>query len=576
MLAAAGLIAVALGAVFAVVAYGENDRIPRRVRVGTIGVGGLDATEAARLIRREAARLNSTPVTIVLPDGRLHLTPAQLGATPLVDVAIEQARTARGSFGRVLAAIGLGTERNVDIALRADARVVESIVSSFAASYDRVPRDAEVRRSGSRLELVPAAPGRRLDRALLRKRLTVASGTVVVPFRAVRPALRTPAAQQALELGRRLAARPLVVEQGGARAVVQPSVVGRALRFTPGGSLLAVALDPAVIARPLEAALGRLERTPVDAAFRVVGDRVVVVPARAGRRLDIAGIAAAAVQRPGRSVTVRFVPVRPLLTTAKARAMRIVEPVAEFTTSFACCPPRVTNIRRGAEILDGQIIPPGGLFSLNAALGERTRERGFLPAPMILAGRLVDAVGGGVSQIAATLYNAGFFAGLDLVEHTPHEFFISRYPMGREATISWGSPDLVIRNSWPAGVLIEARADTQSITIRLFSSTLGRRVEAETGHPYARSKARTRVVMVATLPPGDEQVSQVGGVDGFAVDYTRRIYRDGRLVADEKFTTRYHPEDTFVEVGRATAPAALPEAALTLLAAALGGGGRDR
>lgn len=305
-----------------------------------------------------------------------------------------------------------------------------------------------------------------------------------------------------------------MVEQGGARAVVQPSVVRRAHRSTPGGSWLAVALDPAVIAGPLEAALGRLERKPVDGAFRVVGDRVVVVAARAGRRLDIAGIAAAAVQRPGRSVTARFVPMRPLLTTAKARAMRIVEPVAEFTTPFACCPPRVTNIRRGAQILNGQIIPPGGLFSLNAALGERTRERGFLPAPTILAGRLVDAVGGGVRQIAATLYNARFFAGLDLVEHTPHEFFTSRYPMGREATISWGLPDRVIRNSWPAGALIEARADTQSITIRHISSTLGRRVESEAGHPYARSPARTRVVMAATLPPGDERVSHGGGVDG--------------------------------------------------------------
>ena len=58
---------------------------------------------------------------------------------------------------------------------------------------------------------------------------------------------------------------------------------------------------------------------------------------------------------------------------------------------------------------------------------------------MIEAGRLVDAIGGGVSQVATTFYNAAFFAGLELIEHTPHEFYISRYPTGREATVSWAA-----------------------------------------------------------------------------------------------------------------------------------------
>ena len=65
---------------------------------------------------------------------------------------------------------------------------------------------------------------------------------------------------------------------------------------------------------------------------------------------------------------------------------------------------------------------------------------------MIESGRLRDSVGGGVSQIATTMYNAAFVAGLDPVEHSPHQFDISRYPVGREATVSWGGPELVVRN----------------------------------------------------------------------------------------------------------------------------------
>jgi vancomycin resistance protein YoaR len=78
----------------------------------------------------------------------------------------------------------------------------------------------------------------------------------------------------------------------------------------------------------------------------------------------------------------------------------------------------VLNIRRAAEEIDGTILDPGETFSMNEALGERTTAKGYVPAPMISNGRLVDSVGGGISQLATTLYNAAFFAGFDLVEHS--------------------------------------------------------------------------------------------------------------------------------------------------------------
>ena len=145
----------------------------------------------------------------------------------------------------------------------------------------------------------------------------------------------------------------------------------------------------------------------------------------------------------------------PARTTAQARSLRIRTLVSEFTTPYACCQPRVTNIKRASQILDGTIIPAGATFSLNVALGERTGGRGFVPAPQINAGQLEDAVGGGVSQMATTIFNASFFAGLNLLQHTPHEFWITRYPPGREATVSWGGPELVVENDWPAAILHE-------------------------------------------------------------------------------------------------------------------------
>ena len=238
------------------------------------------------------------------------------------------------------------------------------------------------------------------------------------------------------------------------------------------------------------------EQPARDATFRVSGSSVRLVPSRIGRSLDMRAIAADIVANPGTpSVRARFEVSLPARTTAEARALRITELVSEFTTPYNCCEPRVTNIQRAAAILDGTIIPAGGAFSLNDALGPRTLDRGFVLAPQIAAGRLEDAVGGGVSQVSTTMYNAAFFAGLDLVAHTPHQFYISRYPEGREATLSLGGPELVFVNDWDAAILISAQAGSNGITIRFFSTKLGRRVETETGPRrdiVAAARARDR------------------------------------------------------------------------------------
>jgi vancomycin resistance protein YoaR len=227
---------------------------------------------------------------------------------------------------------------------------------------------------------------------------------------------------------------------------------------------------------------------------------------------------------------------------------RRLEVVGQFTTRYPCCQPRVTNIKRAVEILDGQKIRPGATFSLNAALGERTTGRGFVPAPMISGGVFVDSVGGGISQIATTLYNAAFFAGLELVDHTPHSIYISRYPIGREATVSWGGPELIFRNDWSAPIRIDARATNTSVRVRLFSLPLGRRVTTKTGPAYSYVAPRTIYIRNPALPPGTELVRQSAGSPGFDVKYARRVYAGSTLRTRERFDVRYQPQNAVIEI----------------------------
>jgi hypothetical protein len=132
------------------------------------------------------------------------------------------------------------------------------------------------------------------------------------------------------------------------------------------------------------------------------------------------------------------------------------------------------------------VIQPGATFSLNDTVGRRTIDKGFVAAPTINGdGNFEDDVGGGVSQFSTTLFNASFFAGLEIDEYMAHGLYISRYPYGREATLSFPSPDLKIRNNTPYGILIWPTYSETSITVGLYSTPYIEAGQAgQTEEPY--------------------------------------------------------------------------------------------
>ena len=148
--------------------------------------------------------------------------------------------------------------------------------------------------------------------------------------------------------------------------------------------------------------------------------------------------------------------------------------ISSFTTYHDCCAARVDNIQRLAQIIDGAVVQPGEIFSVNDHVGERTEEKGFVPAGTIMGGELVNTVGGGVSQFATTLYNAVYWAGLQDIEHHPHSWSFSRYPNGIEATISWPELDLRFRNNTEKPVIIHTSFTDYSITAEIWGDNDGR------------------------------------------------------------------------------------------------------
>ena len=193
----------------------------------------------------------------------------------------------------------------------------------------------------------------------------------------------------------------------------------------------------------------------------------------------------------------------PVRTTEWAKKLNITELVASYTTQHPCCQPRVTNIHLAADTINNTILEPGQTFSLNGALGPRTTEKGYQLAPGIGANlEFEDSVGGGVSQLSTTLFNAVFFGCYEDVTHTVHALYISRYPMGREATLNYPSIDNKFRNDSHSGVLIRTSYCGTSVTVSLYGNKEGRSCRAEGPHVLQTIPIEPEYVDDPSLPVG--------------------------------------------------------------------------
>lgn len=254
-----------------------------------------------------------------------------------------------------------------------------------------------------------------------------------------------------------------------------------------------------------------------DLTWKPKPGAATVVKARAGRQIEQETAVANTLRaiRDGRH-EVRFPTETVEPAVANSAAKNATSLLGTFTTAFPCCEPRVTNIQRIAEVVDGTVIGPGEQFSLNGIAGERTKEKGYKSAPTIGEGnKLVDSFGGGVSQFSTTTYNAAYFAGLQIDSHTPHSFYIDRYPPGRESTLSYGSIDLLWTNDTDAPVVVRSSASDTAVTVSIYGDNGGRKVTAKT-----RSRTDT-------------------GDGGFDITIDRVVVDGDGNRATDSFTTNY-------------------------------------
>jgi vancomycin resistance protein YoaR len=285
-------------------------------------------------------------------------------------------------------------------------------------------------------------------------------------------------------------------------------------------------VDPARLGAVLGPAAAVVDRTPVDARFVVQGDQVHLIPSQAGRRIDLAALAAA-MQRRGRTM---FLPIpahnyAAQLTTARAQAMGIHDLLITRSTQFeGSSDARLTNIHAAVRHLDGQLIAPGEIFSFNQRIGPITADGGYVQGINIVDNQDVPGIGGGVCQVAVTLFQTAIFSGMKIVERIPHPILVSYYnPIGMDATVyvSANGPDVKFQNTTGHWILIDFVEDLPhyKLTARFFGT-----------NPHFHVVVRGP--FVTQQPNGD--------VDAI---FYRTVYdRHGKVLLDAHFTSHYVPE----------------------------------
>ena len=584
LLALAGLFAMSATFLVVLVAAQAGETMPN-TRVAGVDVGRMTPEQVRASIAPVAAERAVLPVDLVIGTQRHVLVPATIDHRIDLDASVRAALD-RGRRGSPLAFVerltSLWVPRDLPLVVDWDERALGRWVDGVIADAER-PEDAGgfvVDLETWRVTARPPQGELRLDRELLMRgaaqELIERTGTWQVEAEGgPAPVEATAVEELAAMLARALDGGTTHVLVGPSGRLEVPAAVvaaatGVGVMDEGGRRSAALVLDPAVLDERLGAQARRtFDREPVEASFELdrrppvdfddpgttsftpVPVPGALIEGRDGVRFDpdrLAEQLAAMIIEGRREADIVLEVIEPELPNDEARRGAPTHLLGTFTTYFTPGQARNTNIRLLADLIDGTVVAPGEQFSINDLSGPRTCEAGYVLAGTIVAGELVDTCGGGVSQFGTTTFNAAFFAGMQLDDWKTHSWYISRYPMGREATLTYPSLDVRFTNTTEGWLVVRTAHTDRSVTVSIYGRPRYARVTATHGTPTNVRGVPVRIQPDPALPEGVERVLQAGG-SGFDVEVVRGLEPFDGPVLRERLRTVYVGQPRIVAVG---------------------------
>jgi vancomycin resistance protein YoaR len=545
---------------------GSATRIAEGVEIAGVDVGGLTPDEARALLERRFDEVARVPIVFTAGEESYPIKATTLGVEADWATAIKLAAGEGEGFGPVRGFRRLQTRffgAEIVPPTQAYGAALDYKIEGLAEELDQRHVEAKLVRRGLEIDIVRGQPGRRLDReaagaTIVRALARLERGQpVALPVRT--DAVEVSAVDLAPAAGQAQIAlsAPVRLEYEGTRWKLPRWRIAELLALPADGET-----ELAIAGRGAEAWFERLrktvERAPVDARVEAAGDGVQIVPDKDGLAVDVPATAqallTALVTTEPRIAELVVRTAEADRTVADVKAMGIERRLASYTTLYAGTWDRITNLRLGISLLNGALVAPGGTFSFNERVGERTLERGFRPAPVIIKDEYEEDVGGGVSQVATTTFNAAWEAGLKIVERAPHSLYISRYQLGRDATVNYPDLDLKFVNDTPKWILVAGSAGDAGITVSIYGGGPERRVESSAGTIRVTGPAPIRRVKDPDLLKGKTVVEEEGS-PARATSVDRTVYdQEGNVLHDETWNTSYRGDYRIIRVGTKLPP----------------------
>lgn len=222
-------------------------------------------------------------------------------------------------------------------------------------------------------------------------------------------------------------------------------------------------------AMDLDAIYEACYQAPVDAVMDM--NTFTVTPEVNGQDFDLeAAKETLAIAHYGDVIEIPIVPIVPEVTSESLQSLLFRDTLASFSTPLTSDEDRNTNLRLASQACNGLVLQPGEVFSFNQALGQRTEEKGYRPGPSYAGGKTVYTVGGGICQVASTIYYCALMSDLEIVDRDYHMFYPGYVPYGMDATINWGTIDFQFRNNTDYPLRIEAEVSGGNVNVRLIGT----------------------------------------------------------------------------------------------------------
>ncbi|WP_344106348.1 VanW family protein [Myceligenerans crystallogenes] len=541
-LLAVGLGVVAVVAAFAILAGVQAGAVPGGTTVAGIDIGGKSRDEAVAALDEGLAKRSKKSLVLVAGETESKLDPAKSG------LAYDAEATVDGLTGFSLDPVRMwqhlsGSGGEEDLVLAVDDKLLKGAVESLSENMTVKPADGAVEFTDGVPRATDARKGSTLDAqgatAVITENWLVSQSPYTLPTKETEADITQAEVDAAMTQAEKVISASVEVRVEGYSVELTPADLAANASFAPDEGTLKLRFDRDALVDTIGERAQGLLTIPEDAHFEFQGGRPVVVGGGAGTTLDAKEVGErvnAAARGDDRVAEVKLHEQDPEDTKKALEELGVNEIVSEFSTPLTDDNVRTQNLIRGAEMITGNLVKPGETFSLIEALSPITEANGYVSSGIVSEGKHVEGVGGGLSQMATTSYNAGYFAGYDDVEHRQHSFWFPRYPAGREATIYVGALDMKFTNDTPYGAVLESFVSGGQLTVRLWSTKHYTVQTSDTG--------QQAVVKTSPVKSNDpECVAYPGGENGFTITNFRKVSLNGELVKDEQYTWTYKPDN---------------------------------